>query len=69
MNNKVGGRAGTDVDLPKLKTDNGFVQYGIGATKMLGDQWNTDFRVTAESGGRTGVGFRLGIEYLFGVTK
>ena len=69
VNNKVGGRAGTDVDLPKLKTDNGFVQYGIGATKMLGDQWNTDFRVTAESGGRTGVGFRLGIEYLFGVTK
>ncbi len=65
VNNKVGGRAGTDVDLPKLKTDNGFVQYGIGATKALSDQWNTDFRVTAESGGRTGVGFRLGAEYLF----
>lgn len=65
INDHVGGHAGVDVNLPNLSMRHGYFQYGIGATKTWKDRLNSYFQFVIRNGGRTGVGFQLGIEYLF----
>ena len=64
INEQVSGRAG-NVDLPNLEMRHGYLQYGIGATKTWKDRLNSYFQITFRNGGRTGVGFQLGLQYLF----
>ena len=43
----------------------GYLQYGIGATKTWKDRLNAYLQITIRNGGRTGIGFQLGAQYLF----
>ena len=69
INDHVGGHAGVDVDLPNLSMRHGYFQYGIGATKTFKDRFNSYFQFVVRNGGRTGVGFQLGLQYLFDWTN
>lgn len=68
INEQVGGRAG-NVALDNLEMRHGYIQYGIGATKTWQDRLSSYVQVTLRNGGRTGVGFQLGLQYLFDWTK
>ena len=47
----------------------GYVNYGIGATKTWKDKLTSYFQINFRNGGRTGVGFQLGLNYLFDFGK
>lgn len=64
INEQVGGQAG-NVDLPNLNMRHGYLQYGIGATKTWKDRLNSYIQITIRNGGRTGIGFQLGLQYMF----
>lgn len=64
INEQVGGRAG-NVDLASVKMEHGYIQYGLGVTKTLKDRLNSFFQIVFRNGGRTGVGFQLGLNYTF----
>lgn len=64
INEQVGGRAG-NVDLASVKMEHGYIQYGVGVTKTWKDRLNSFFQIVFRNGGRTGVGFQLGLNYTF----
>lgn len=64
INDQVGGRAG-NVNLSNIEMRHGYIQYGIGATKTWKDRFNSYLQITFRNGGRTGIGFQLGAQYLF----
>ena len=64
INEGVSGNAG-HVDLPDVKMKHGYIQYGLGVTKTWKDRLNSFFQLTFRNGGRTGIGFQLGFQYLF----
>lgn len=64
INDQVGGRAG-NVDLASVKMEHGYIQYGVGVTKTWKDRLNSFFQIVFRNGGRTGVGFQLGLNYTF----
>lgn len=68
INDQVGGKAG-NVNLPKTEMRHGYVNYGIGATKTWKDKLTSYFQINFRNGGRTGVGFQLGLNYLFDLGK
>lgn len=64
INDQVGGRAG-NVDLASVEMKHGYIQYGLGVTKTWKDRLNSFFQIVFRNGGRTGVGFQLGLNYTF----
>ena len=64
INEQVGGRAG-NVDFASVKMEHGYIQYGLGVTKTWKDRLNSFFQIVFRNGGRTGVGFQLGLNYTF----
>lgn len=64
INEQVGGRAG-NIDLASVKMEHGYIQYGLGVTKTWKDRLNSFFQIVFRNGGRTGVGFQLGLNYTF----
>ncbi len=64
INEQVGGKAG-NVDLASVKMEHGYIQYGVGVTKTWKDRLNSFFQIVFRNGGRTGVGFQLGLNYTF----
>lgn len=64
INDQVGGRAG-NVDLSRVEMKHGYIQYGVGVTKTWKDRLNSFFQIVFRNGGRTGVGFQLGLNYTF----
>lgn len=64
INEQVGGKAG-NVDLASVKMEHGYIQYGLGVTKTWKDRLNSFFQIVFRNGGRTGVGFQLGLNYTF----
>ena len=45
--------------------EHGYIQYGLGVTKTWKDRLNSFFQIVFRNGGRTGVGFQLGLNYTF----
>ena len=68
INDHIGGYAG-NVNLPSISMRHGYIQYGFGATKLWKDRLNSYLQITFRNGGRTGVGFQLGLRYMFGMRK
>ncbi|MDR1167480.1 MAG: hypothetical protein LBK53_01135, partial [Heliobacteriaceae bacterium] len=64
INDSVGGRAGS-VNLPSLSMRHGYLEYGIGATKTWQDRLSSYVQFVVRNGGRTGVGFQLGLSWKF----
>jgi len=64
INDQISGRAG-NVNLDSIEMRHGYIQYGAGVTKTWKDRLNSYFQITFRNGGRTGVGFQLGLQYLF----
>lgn len=64
INEQVGGKAG-NVDLASVEMKHGYIQYGVGVTKTWKDRLNSFFQIVFRNGGRTGVGFQLGLNYTF----
>ncbi len=64
INDHLGGHAG-NVSLAQVSMKHGYLQYGFGATKTWKDRMNAYFQILFRNGGRTGVGFQLGAQYLF----
>ncbi len=61
INDKVNGSAG-NVNLPDVRMKYGYIEYGIGATKTWrDDRMHAHFEVVLRNGGRTGVGFQVGL--------
>lgn len=65
VNGAVNGKAG-NVDLPNVKMERGYIQYGIGATKKLTDRCAGYFQAVLRNVGRTGVGFQAGFSIKLG---
>ena len=63
INDNLTARAG-NVNLHHIEMKHGYIQYGFGATKTWKDRLNSFFQITFRNGGRTGVGFQLGFQYL-----
>lgn len=68
INDNISGKVG-NVDLPSIKMDHGYIEYGIGATRKWKDHFNSYVQVTLRNGGRTGIGFQLGAQYLFDINE
>ena len=68
INEQTSGRAG-NFDVSNLKMRHGYIQYGVGATKTWKDRLSSFIQISIRNGGRTGVGFQLGLKYLFGSQK
>ncbi|MDR1168798.1 MAG: hypothetical protein LBK53_07945, partial [Heliobacteriaceae bacterium] len=64
INDSVGGRAGS-VNLPGLSMRHGYLEYGVGATKTWKDRLSSYVQFVIRNGGRTGVGFQLGLTWKF----
>ena len=62
INEQVSGRA-AHVYIPRLNMRHGYLQYGIRATKTWKDQLPSYVQVAIRNGGRTGIGFQLGVKY------
>ncbi len=63
-NDKVDGYAG-NVHLPNVRMDHGYLQYGIGGTKVWNDRLAAYGQVNVRNAGINGIGFQAGINYLF----
>lgn len=68
INDRITGKAG-NVDLPTLTMEHGYIEYGIGATRRWKDRLNAYGQVTLRNGGRTGIGFQLGLQYMFDLSE
>lgn len=68
INDNISGQAG-NVNLPSIKMEHGYIEYGIGATKKWKDRFNAYGQVTLRNGGRTGIGFQLGAQYAFDIDE
>ena len=64
INDQVGGKAG-NVKLPTTEMRHGYINYGVGFTKTWKERLNSYFQINFRNGGRTGVGFQLGLNYFF----
>jgi outer membrane autotransporter protein len=64
INDKVNGSAGS-VHLPSVEMNHGWIEYGVGATKTWKERLVGYGQVILRNGGRTGVGFQLGISWKF----
>ena len=64
INDQVGGKAG-NVKLPTTEMRHGYINYGVGVTKTWKDRLSSYFQINFRNGGRTGVGFQLGLNYTF----
>jgi hypothetical protein len=64
INDSVGGHAGS-VNLPGLSMRHGYLEYGVGATKTWKDRLSSYVQFVIRNGGRTGVGFQLGLTWKF----
>ena len=64
INDHVDGRAG-NVSLSNVDMRHGYLQYGFGANKTWKDRLTSYIQIVFRNGGRTGVGFQLGAQYLF----
>ena len=64
INDQVGGKAG-NVKLPTTEMRHGYINYGVGVTKTWKDRFSSYFQINFRNGGRTGVGFQLGLNYTF----
>ncbi len=64
INDRVYGKAG-NVELPDVRFEHGFIQYGIGATKTFKDTVAAYGQMNLRNGGITGIGFQLGLQWLF----
>ena len=47
----------------------GYIQYGVGLTKSWKDNFKSYLQVVVRNGGRTGVGFQLGLNIMLGKDK
>lgn len=61
----MGGHVGRTVDLPRIGLRHTFFEYGLGFTKMWKDRLNSYGQITFRNGGRTGVSFQFGLNWLF----
>ncbi|MCM1338118.1 MAG: hypothetical protein NC191_00420 [Muribaculaceae bacterium] len=68
INEQVGGYAGR-VALNNLEMKHGYLQYGFGVSKTCKDRLSSFLQILFRNGGRTGVGFQLGLQYLFDFHK
>ncbi len=66
MNEGIDGMAG-HVNLPKVKMDHGYIQYGLGGTKIVKDRLGLYGQVTLRNAGINGVGMQFGLNYMFGI--
>ncbi len=64
INDHVDGKAG-NVRLSNVDMRHGYFQYGFGANKTWKDRLTSYFQLVFRNGGRTGVGFQFGAQYLF----
>jgi hypothetical protein len=64
INDSISGRAG-GVTLPDVSMRHGWIEYGVGATKTWKDRLSSYIQITMRNGGRTGVGFQLGLSWKF----
>ncbi|MDR1327078.1 MAG: hypothetical protein LBJ74_01585 [Heliobacteriaceae bacterium] len=64
INDSVGGHAGS-VNLPTVSMRHGYIEYGVGATKSWKDRLSSYVQFIVRNGGRTGVGFQLGLTWKF----
>jgi len=64
INDHVDGRAG-NVELSHVDMRHGYLQYGFGANKTWKDRLSSYVQIVIRNGGRTGVGFQLGAQYMF----
>ncbi len=64
INEDLTGKAG-NVLLHNVQMRHGYFQYGVGVTKTWKDRMNSYFQIVFRNGGRTGIGFQLGAQYLF----
>ncbi len=62
INDKIEAHAG-DTNLGNIRLDHGYIQYGIGFTKMIQERFMSYFQTVIRNGGRTGVGFQLGFSF------
>ncbi len=68
INEQVSGRAG-NIDYPNLKMRHGYIQYGLGATKNIKEDLSAYGQVMLRNGGRTGIGFQVGLQYFFDIRE
>lgn len=68
INDKIDGHAG-NVHLPNVRMDHGYLQYGIGGTKVLKDQLALYGQMTLQNVGLTGIGFQAGLNYMFDLNE
>ena len=64
INDNVSGKA-ANIAVPSIKMRHGYFQYGIGVTKTWKDRLHSYIQIALRNGGRTGVGFQLGVKYSF----
>lgn len=64
INDDINGSAG-NVSLPNLRMRHGFIEYGFGATKRWKERFMGYYQMVFRNGGRTGVGFQLGLSWMF----
>ena len=64
INDKLNGRI-ADTELPNVRMKHGVIEYGVGATKTWKDRYMGYFQFVIRNGGRTGVGFQLGMQIKF----
>jgi hypothetical protein len=43
----------------------GYIEYGVGSTKTWKDRLSSYAQIVLRNGGRTGVGFQLGLSWKF----
>ena len=64
----VGGRAG-NVNMPGVRMDRGYLQYGLGFNKKFSDRFSGYLQAVVRNVGRTGVGFQAGLNWKLGKDK
>lgn len=65
INDKISGSI-NGMDLPSIAMKHGYLQYGFGFTKSYKDKLHSYLQIAFRNGGRTGVGFQVGLRYMFG---
>ncbi len=58
----VDGRAG-NVALSNVRMRHGYLEYGVGVTKVFKDRLTSYFQITLRNVGRTGIGFQFGLNW------
>lgn len=65
INDGIDGMAG-NVNLPKLHMDHGYIQYGLGGTKVIKDKLGLYGQLTLRNAGINGIGCQFGLNYILG---